>query len=172
MPERGCPSEEELAAFQLGGLPSEQAFELAEHLQKEFYAASARLYRDAFAADPKRGPVVPLAARYDAACAAALAGCGQGKDADSLDDTQRAGLRQQALDWLRANLSTLSKGLDKVDARAKATIAQRMQHWRSNPDLAGVRDKGRLAKLPEAERIAWRKLWDDVATLQRRGAAR
>jgi tetratricopeptide (TPR) repeat protein len=140
-------------------------------LLREHSAASVRLYRAAFA-DPKLAQAVPLAARYDAACAAALAGCGQGKDADSLDDTQRAGLRQQAHDWLRANLSGVSKVLDKADARTKAMIAERIQHWRSDTDLAGVRDKANLAKLPEAERMAWRKLWEDVAALQRRAAAR
>jgi hypothetical protein len=81
-------------------------------------------------------------------------------------------LRQQALDWLRANLSWWSKGLDKADARTKATLAQQMQRWCGDPNLAGVRGKANLAKLPEAERIAWGKFWDDVAALQRRAAAR
>jgi hypothetical protein len=40
--------------------------------------------------------------RYNAACCAALAAGGQGKDADKLDDKERARLREQACDWLRA----------------------------------------------------------------------
>jgi Flp pilus assembly protein TadD len=140
-------------------------------LLREYPAASVRLSRAAFA-DPNLARAVPLAARYYAACAAALAGCGQGKDADGLDDTERAGLRQQAHDWLRANLSWWSKLLDKADARTKAMLAQQMQHWGSDTALAGVRDKANLAQLPEAERIAWQNLWDDVSALQRRAAAR
>jgi hypothetical protein len=130
-----------------------------------------RLYRAAFA-DPKLAQAVLLAARYHAACAAALAGCGQGKDADDLDDTERAGLRQQAHDWLRATLSWWTKALDKADARTKATIVELVQHWCSETSLAGVRDQASLARLPEAERLAWGKLWDEVAALQRRAAAR
>jgi superkiller protein 3 len=139
---------------------------------KELCAAAARLYRDAFAADPKLAQDVASESHYSAACCAARAGCGQGKDADSLDDKQRGTLRQQAHDWLEAALAYWSKVLDKADAPTRAAIAQRMQQWRSDPELAGVRDKGRLARLPEAERTTWRKLWDDVAALRQRAASR
>jgi hypothetical protein len=37
-----------------------------------------------------------------------------------------------------------------------------MQHWLADNDLAGVRDPGGLAKLPEGERQDWQKLWADV----------
>src|SRR5215472_4056243 len=43
--------------------------------------------------------------RYNAANAAALAGCGQGEDAAKLNDNERTRLRQQALTWLRADLA-------------------------------------------------------------------
>jgi tetratricopeptide (TPR) repeat protein len=137
---------------------------------KKLYVVSVRFHRAAFA-DPNLARLVPLGARYDAACAAALAGCGQGKDAAGLGDTERADLRQQAHDWLRPILTLWSQGLDRANAQARATIAQQMQRWCSDTDLAGVRDEADLAQLPEAERVAWRKLWDDVAALQRRAAA-
>ena len=38
-------------------------------------------------------------------------------------------------------------------------------HWRADSDLAGVRDAGALAKLPESERVAWRSLWAEVDAL-------
>jgi hypothetical protein len=41
-------------------------------------------------------------------------------------------------------------------------VQQTLQHWRTDTDLAGVRDATALAKLPEAEREACRKLWADV----------
>src|SRR5262249_53359254 len=54
------------------------------------YAAAARFYTAAFAAQPN--PAEELVKhRYDAACEAALAGCGQGVDAGKLDDAERAG---------------------------------------------------------------------------------
>jgi serine/threonine-protein kinase len=68
------------------------------------FAALARIYAEAFAADPKltkyhRYTAARVAAetRFPA-CAAALAGCGQGKDAADLDDAERARWRLQALE--------------------------------------------------------------------------
>jgi hypothetical protein len=37
-----------------------------------------------------------------------------------------------------------------------------MQHWLADADLSGVRGSESLAKLPEAERQEWQKLWADV----------
>jgi hypothetical protein len=37
--------------------------------------------------------------------------------------------------------------------------------WQEKRDLAGVRDKDALAKLPAEERAAWEKLWADVAAV-------
>src|SRR5262249_38147489 len=42
--------------------------------------------------------------RRHAARASALAGCGQGRDADNLDEEGRAGFRHQPLGWLGAEL--------------------------------------------------------------------
>jgi hypothetical protein len=51
--------------------------------------------------------------RYNAACAAALAACGQGKDSAKRDAQERARLRRQALDWLREGLEALDLQLKK-----------------------------------------------------------
>jgi hypothetical protein len=45
-----------------------------------------------------------------------------------------------------------------------------MRHWLRDPDFNGVRGADALAKLPEAERAGWRKLWADVADMLRRTA--
>ena len=71
--------------------------------------ASARLYADAFAAEPSLAADPERAWRdytrwdpgrrsrgYLAACMAASAGCGRGQDASNLDDPERARLRDQA----------------------------------------------------------------------------
>jgi hypothetical protein len=60
----------------------------------------------------------------------------------------------------------------KGSAQNRSTIQQVLQRWQQNPDRASLRGDT-LAKLPEAERKAWRQLWADVAdTLARaRGQA-
>jgi serine/threonine-protein kinase len=109
-------------------------------------------------------------ARYNAACAAALAGCGKGKDADQLEAKERGRLRRQALDWLRADLVVWSKQLEGADAKTRQAIRKTLQHWRQDPDFAGVRGEEALAKLPEAERAAWQQFWADVEQLLKKGA--
>ena len=105
--------------------------------------------------------------RYNAACAAALAGCGKGEDADKIDDKQRANLRRQALDWLRADLKAWRGLLDQKPASTPFASAS-LQHWLLDTDFAGVRGSEAIAKLPEAERRTWQDLWKDVADLLKR----
>jgi tetratricopeptide (TPR) repeat protein len=141
-------------------------------LHKGLYAAAARFYGEAFVSQPKLAENLGSAGgRYDAACAAALAGCGQGKDANQTDDIERARLRRQALAWLRADLTAWRRVMEQQPAKASPAVRQQMQHWLSDDDFAGVRGSDALAKLPEAERNEWRKLWQEVETLRRRAAA-
>jgi tetratricopeptide (TPR) repeat protein len=137
---------------------------------KRRHAGAARLYREAFAAQPALVASPDDGLRYDAACAAALAGCGTGADAAALTDAERAGFRQQARDWLRADLDALCGLLNKDPDKARPMVTQKMRHWLRDPDLAGVRGPDALAKLPEAERAGWRQLWADVAETLRRAA--
>jgi tetratricopeptide (TPR) repeat protein len=101
--------------------------------------------------------------RYNAACAAALAGCGQGTDADQTDDKSRARLRLQARDWLRIELADSRRLVEKEPKEQGWKVRMKMQRWQQDANLAGVRDPAWLAKLPVAERVEWEKLWADVA---------
>jgi serine/threonine protein kinase/tetratricopeptide (TPR) repeat protein len=131
---------------------------------KRLNGAAARFYEEAFAAEPALAEKLGAAgSRYEAACTAALAGCGQGEDAQSLDEKQRAGLRQQALAWLRADLAAWRGRLVKEKDRARTAVAQALTHWLKDPDLAGVRGARALTRLPETERKPWQQLWADVA---------
>ncbi len=129
---------------------------------REHFAAAARLWAEALASDPKLGDDRQTQPRYNAACAAALAGTGRGKDQPSPDDAARAKLRQQALDWLKAELMTWGRFLEAGPPQARPAIIQTLDHWRQDTDLAGIRDAVALAKLPEDERKAWQSLWADV----------
>jgi hypothetical protein len=102
--------------------------------------------------------------RYDGARSAAQASAGPGDAASGLDDKERARLRGQALDWLRADWSALDKRRQE-DSKAGPYIQERFRVWKYGEELAPVRDAGALAKLPQAEREAWRKLWADVDAL-------
>jgi hypothetical protein len=133
----------------------------AQQPYRALYAKAVSLYAEAFAARPRLSPLH----RYNAACAAVLAGTGQGKDADMLDGNARAHLRYAALSWLQNDLSAHVSRLAGNDTRAAATSRQALLHWRRDADLAAVRDRDRLAKLPEAERTAWANLWGHVDIL-------
>jgi tetratricopeptide (TPR) repeat protein len=137
--------------------------ELAIQDFKREFSLAVRLFADAFAADAK----LMAANRYNAAAAAALAGCGQGKDADKLADKERARLRGQALDWLRADLVAWGQLLDK-ETEKPAHAVEVLRYWLADADFAGVRGSEALAKLPESERADWQKLWNDVAELLKR----
>jgi len=152
---------ERLAVAQLCQLPC-----------KSLYVAALRFYAEAFAAQPQLTSNQPSEPRYNAACAAALAGCGQGKDTDQLDAKERVRLRQQALDWLRDDLKAYRQTLDKAPDKTGPAIAQRMQHWLQDNGFAGVHGSDALAKLPEGEGLQWRKLWEGVEALRKRAAGR
>jgi serine/threonine-protein kinase len=133
---------------------------------KKLPRAAAGLYAGAFAAEPKLADDLP--ARYNAACSAALAAAGRGEDAAQLGDGERARWRQQALDWLHADLGAWAKVLESAKPGAHSTVRQKLQHWQRDSNLTGVRGAAALAKLPEEERAGWQKLWDDVADLLKR----
>jgi tetratricopeptide (TPR) repeat protein/serine/threonine protein kinase len=154
------------------GKPAErlQLAWLCQQPYKQLNAAAARFFRDAFAADPKLADDLPTRHRYNAACAAALAGCGQGKDAGNLKEQERARLRRQALDWLQADLAAWRKQLQKNPGKARSIVLQQMQHWQRDADFAGVRGLKALVHLSEAERLQWQKLWADVVALHQDAA--
>src|SRR5262249_12248465 len=96
--------------------------------------ASARFYWEAFALDPALADNLNTQDRYNAACAAALAGCAQGKDTKALSHTERARLRRQALGWLRADLDAWRKVLKQDPDKGRAAVAKTMQHWLNDAD--------------------------------------
>ena len=60
------------------------------------YSLAARLWGEAFEADPNLAEDRQAHYRYNAACAATLAGCGQGRYDPAPDEAARAALRRSS----------------------------------------------------------------------------
>ncbi len=147
---------------------AEERIELAELCSyKRLNSTAVRFYEAAFASPPESAARHLTDFRYEAACAAAVAGCGQGKDADKLGDKNKARLRDQALGWMRAELEAVARPSDTgAEPASSAARARKLLNlWLVDPHLAGVRGPEALAKLPEAEREPWRKFWADAAVV-------
>jgi serine/threonine-protein kinase len=137
---------------------------------KRLHVTAARLAADAFEADPKSADDLNKQHRYNAACSAVLAAAGQAADAKPLPDKVTVALRRQALGWLRADLALYARSVERDNPKAKELVQRRLAHWQADADFTSVRDPEALARLPAAEREAWRQLWTDVEALRRRAA--
>jgi tetratricopeptide (TPR) repeat protein/ribosomal protein S27E len=143
---------------------------------KRLYGTAARFYTEAF----NEQPDLENRYRYKAAFSAARAGCGQGQELDAagqsmparLDEKERARRRQQALHWLQVDLGNGAKLLETAKPEDRSRYLQGLQLYQTVPDLACVRDAAELAKLPEAERAAWARLWADLADTIKRAEER
>jgi hypothetical protein len=72
------------------------------------------------------------------------------------------------LGWLRADLAARGKIFDGGDTKPRQTLARTLVHWKTDTDLADIRDEAGLAKLPEAEQEAFRSLWAEFGALRKR----
>ncbi len=137
---------------------------------ERMYTDGTRFYAQAFALDSTLADGSKGYNRYNAACCAAPGAAGRGKDAAALDEGTRARLRRQALDWLRADLDALTARVAGGRPAVLLSVNRLLTHWRTDPDLAGVRDADALAKLPDQEREPCAKLWADVESLKKKMA--
>jgi tetratricopeptide (TPR) repeat protein len=140
--------------------------DLCRRPSHEYFATSARLYAEAFDADPNSVGEIRAEIRYSAACAAVQAGCGQGKDASKPDAAECARLRGRAVAWLRADLSGWLTEMKTGTKSSRNGVIYEMEWWQQDPALACVRGDQALAKLPEAERHEWHGLWEEVEELR------
>jgi serine/threonine-protein kinase len=170
--------EAKLAAILRGEAPPADAAEqlllarLCQQPYKRLFAPAARFYTAAFAAQPRLAENVPAGHRYDAACVAVLAACGKSEDQPAPHETQRGRWRQQALDWLRADLTWWQKQDQSDKPPDRASLRKMLGHWQEDADLASVRGEPALAQLPAPEREGWRRLWAEVAETLAKGPAK
>jgi serine/threonine-protein kinase len=147
------------------------------------YAAAARLYAEAFAADPTLADrlttecagraaleekavdqieALNTEARYLAARCAALAGCGLGSDGAALTDAEKRRWREQAREWLRADLAACALALESRSQESRDLGNKMLVQWQVEPDLARLRDPDELQRIPAGERDEWAALWSTV----------
>ena len=172
--ERQASLAAKLPAVLAGKINPGDAAETIEFAQicyhKGLQGASARFWAEAFRAEPKLADDMQAHHRYNAACAAALAGCGRSKDEPPLDDASRTRWRRQALEWLEADLAAWSKTLKTGSPQSRQALPRTLQDWKGDSDLAGLHDQGTLAEIPEDEQKACRALWARVDALLARSS--
>lgn len=134
---------------------------------RKHFATAARMFAIAFAADP--GIADDLRAPYlsNAACVAALAGCGHGEDGARLSDAEKAKWRRQARQWVRAVLVRLEKAVGGSQVGREDAL-NRLSQLQADADLAGIRDDRAISVLPQFEAEECRAVWTEVADLMKR----
>src|SRR5262249_38699011 len=98
----------------------------------------------------------------------AQAGCGRNADATGLGAEERARWREQARQWLRADLAARARAFDAGSPAARGAARMALTRWRDEPHPAGLPDPGELNKLPADERKDCLALWDEVANVLKR----
>jgi tetratricopeptide (TPR) repeat protein len=135
-----------------------QRLELAQMtFLKGYKLAAAQFYKEVVDDQPDGALDPASGTRYNAACAAVLAGIGHGEDAGSLTAESRTDWRSQALRWLNADLDAWQSALETAPQK-RTMIASVLTHWRRDPDLAGVRDAA-LDGMSDDERDKWTAFW-------------
>jgi hypothetical protein len=146
--------------------PGDDSVELARlALRTRRYAAACALYAEAFARAPGLGADLASGDRYNAACAAALAAAGRDRDAASPGEDLRAGWRKRSLGWLSDELAAWAVVGERGEAEALERLRETLAHWKTDPDLASLREPGDLEHLPGAVRDECLALWARVDAL-------
>jgi serine/threonine-protein kinase len=163
-----------LPSFLQGQVPTKSRAELIRAARlcqiKEYFTTSAQLWEKILATQP--GVVEPelnASRRYTAACAAASAAAGAGKENALPDRATRDHWRGKALEWLEADLAATTVLMDRGSLRERSSSASRLGRWLAATQFAEVRDQAGLAALPEPERHAWNAFWAKVDFAINRG---
>ena len=135
------------------------------------YAAAARLCRESFERDPSLQDDIQSRLRFDAACWAAQAGSGSDDRVKGAEE--RDAWREQSLDWLKAELTTVASELDgKLSNDQRQDHIDYLEQWLSTQSLADVRNRNRLGFLSKEERHAWEDFWEQVREVASEGKHR
>jgi len=146
----------------LGGPDEQLEFARLCLFLKHLYNTSAVFYAEAFNNRPEMATDLRAGNRFDAACAAAMAGSGQGEDVASFQELDRHNRREQSRRWLEEDLALWTKIAASDKSADRTMVRAALLRWQQDPHLIGVRNKDALQKLLEPERSQWLKFWDDV----------
>ncbi len=133
---------------------------------KQQYADAVHLYRKALAADATL-PSMEKTVRLNAARAAIQASAGRGVDPPALAD--RAGFRNVALTWLRAELTMRKRTFERRNSEGP-DVHQEMLLWLNDSLFVPVRHPFFLSTLTPEEREVWGEFWNEVRKLRDRTA--
>jgi eukaryotic-like serine/threonine-protein kinase len=137
------------ATATLNGLELAELAEYCARFEKRFVLAT-RLAAAAIKADPEILDTDENAVKF--AGWAVQASAGTGVDAADLAPDKRDELRRQAYESMR----------QLIDPKEPGSSLVLWFYIGSINDFVPVRDPRYLAKLPEAERVAWEKLWREI----------
>jgi tetratricopeptide (TPR) repeat protein len=143
-----------------------EAIEFAEVVSqppRRRYVLAVPFYIRAFAADPALADDLQEERRYHAACIAARAAAGQDEEMTALGVEEWGYLTEQALRWLRADLS--KRASQAKDPKRWWAVREKLTSWKNDPGLSAVRDPACLASMPPADHKAWESFWRDVDAL-------
>jgi serine/threonine-protein kinase len=170
--ERMLALESKLPALLSGKTEPASAVERVEYARlcsyKRLHAACARLYQQAFTAQPRFAANPRTFHRFEAACAAALTGAGLASDGGELDEAERGRWWQQALDWLQADIDLLRQRLENGKGQECLMV---LRGWFPLATQHRFRDPKWAAKLPYVKRRAWDHLWADIDDLWKQANA-
>ena len=102
---------------------------------------------------------------YNAACSAVLAASGKAKGDPPPDESTESSCGGKPVSGLNAELSEWESVDAAGPAQLRAQLTPTLTHWKSDADLAGIRDESELAKLSADERGTLKRLWAAVDEL-------
>jgi len=152
------------------GESSAESMELIQFAHRSYatgaYAKAVRFWQDAFQRAPELVEDRNSQHAYNAACNAVLATHEMTASNVDTNIASIAKLREQAMQWLSAELDAWTSLLITGAPAESPRVAQTMKHWQTDFDLYLIRDATSLEQLPEGERKAWQELWNRVEELR------
>ena len=167
--------DERLAAIIKGERPSgvPELLALANRTYElQNFVLATQFYEDAFDQDSKVSENRLQQLGYNAACSALLASEGRGEVIAPLDEAMKLRFRGRALSWLKNEVGEWQKKIENETAAGELAFAVKsLRYWQEDPDLASIREKEKLATLPEAERKEWEAFWGKVKEMLEKAQA-
>jgi serine/threonine protein kinase/Flp pilus assembly protein TadD len=160
--ERQIELESKLPAILTGDAQPASAAERVEYAAiataKKRFTSAARLYEEAFAAEPDLATDVFSYRRFDAAGTAARVGNPQDLDRPRPTEEERTRWREKAMEWLQADLKVLEQEGKSPSARARKWLLLLQR----TPEFSALREEAEIERFPDAEQLNYRKFWDEV----------